>query len=73
MRMTKTHDRLRVKLLGGEVGAQSGDPTHFADHLEILWPGDRDDRKRWCSCSKMPRVRCVVPCLSHTYSAAIYL
>ena len=37
--MKKTHDRLRVKLLGGEVGAQSGDPTHFADHLEILWPG----------------------------------
>ena len=43
--MKKTHDRLRVKLLGGEVGAQSGDPTHLADHLEILWPGGSGRRE----------------------------
>ena len=37
--MKKTYDRLRVKLLGGEVGAQSGEHIHFGDHLEIMWPG----------------------------------
>ena len=35
--MTMTYDWLHVKLLRKEVGAQSGDATHFADHLVILY------------------------------------
>ena len=63
--MKKTDDRLRVKVLEVGMSVRSRATPHTSPTISrSCGPDDRDDRKRWCSCSKMPRVRCVVPCLS---------